>query len=107
FDAATRYPRDSTWLPVIGSFVTPAVELEVPARAWLREQLSIPLSTWACWGNLGTIAPVATLRGRLDASLADLDAAERHFVEAVDHCRDQGAAWFLAEALLYQGQARA
>ncbi len=107
FEAAAHYPRDSTWLPVIGSFVTPAVELEAAARAWLREQLSIPLQTWACWGSLGSVAPVATLRGRLDASLGDVDSAERHFVEAVDHCRDQGATWFLAEALLHQGRARA
>ena len=107
FDAAAHYPRDSTWLPVIGSFVPPAVELEAPARAWLREQLSVPLQTWSCWGNLGTIGPVATLRGRLAASLGDLHDAERHFADAVDHCREQGATWFLAEALLYQGRARA
>lgn len=107
FDAAARYPRDSTWLPVIGSFVAPAVELEAPCRTWLRDQLSVPLHPWSCWGSLGSIGPVATLRGRLAASLGDLDDAERHFAAAVDHCREQGATWFLAEALLYQGCARA
>ena len=34
-------------------------------------------------------------------------ALARHFADAVDHCREQGATWFLAEALLYQGRARA
>lgn len=107
FDAARQYPRDSVWLPVIGSIALAAVELGAACRPWLREQLSVPLQAWSCWGNLGTIAPVATLRGRLDASLGDLDDAERHFADAVDHCREQRATWFLAEALLYQGQARA
>lgn len=107
FEGMTHYPRDSVWLAVIGAFTLAAVELEAPCRAWLREQLATPASGWACWGSLGSVAPVATLRGRLAASLGDLESADHHLAEAVTHCREQRATWFLADALLYQGRARA
>jgi hypothetical protein len=97
----------TSWLPNLGAVAVVAAELsEAAEAAWLYEQLAPYEGWWSTWTTQGAIAPVATLLGRLSATLGNHVAADAHFERAVNHCREQQSPYFLADALLYQGTAR-
>ena len=107
FPAAREIPRDTSFLPILGPIAIFAAELgEVEPAAWLLEQLEPFVGYWSAWGANAPVAPIATIVGRLKAVLGDFTGAEDAFAQSVDHTRANGAAYFLAEALLYQGLAR-
>lgn len=100
-------PRDSSLLPNLGALAIVAAELADRAEAaWLYDALLPFEAWWATWGAQGALAPVATLLGRLRATLGDPAEADAHFDRAVVHCRDQQSAFFLTDALLHQATAR-
>jgi len=100
-------PRDSSFLPNLGALSIVAVELaDSSEAAWLYEQLEPFEHWWSTWSSQGTIAPVATLLGRLSAILGDSGAADAHFDRAITHCRQERTPYFLADGLLHRAQAR-
>ncbi len=107
FPAVREIPRDTSFLPILGPIAIAAAELgEVEPAAWLLEQLEPFAGYWSAWGANAPVAPIPTLVGRLKATLGDFMGAEDAFAQAVDHTRANGAPFFLADALLYQGLAR-
>jgi tetratricopeptide (TPR) repeat protein len=105
-DAAKAYVRGPVWSPVVGCFAIVAAELRDPSCAWFRDQLLPMAHLWATWGNLGTVAPVTSLLGRLEAALGDHDQAEVWFARSIDRCRAARAPFFLADALLELGRSQ-
>ncbi len=107
FVAVHDLPRGPAFLPLIGPAAIVAAELGAAApAAWLHEQLTPFTAFWSTWTQNATVGPISTLVGRLDVTLGDRTDAETMFADSVAHCREHGANYFLAEALLYQGLAR-
>mgnify|MGYP001473010272 CR=1 FL=1 len=99
--------EDGSLLPNLGALAVMAAELaDEPAAAWLYERLAPFDGWWSTWGGQAPVAPIVTLLGRLSLTLGELARAEDQLNRAVAHCREQQSPYFLAEALLHQGNAR-
>jgi hypothetical protein len=102
------HSRDSMFLPNLGPLAIAVAELgDQDEATWLPERLEPLTAYWSAWGSMAPIAPVATLVGRLRATLGDFTGADGAFDEAVTHCRSTDADFFVADALLHQGLCRA